>query len=237
MMNRSWMVNLGFAALLTVFLVGCADDTGVAPDQGTSGDAIVKADSAKADAAKADAAKSDAAKADAAKADAAKADGPAKGDAAKGEDAAAKVDTKSAMDKGATADQATADLGIKVDAPVGRSCLAFIQTAKCGITPSNYTDARFNPTKRVVEFGGTKGNTYAPKCLRINVGDKVTFKGTFGSHPLKQTCGPNTAITGTVRSGLSNTFTFTKSGYYGYYCTFHGTQVGTGMAGVIRVGI
>ncbi len=78
------------------------------------------------------------------------------------------------------------------------------------------------------------GFDYSPKCLRVKVGQAVTFSGSFSAHPLEQSCGPATVIASTS-SGSSASFTFTKAGLYGYYCTLHGTASGSGMAGAIEV--
>ena len=73
-------------------------------------------------------------------------------------------------------------------------------------------------------------DTYSPKCLRVRVGQQVTFAGDFGDHPLEQSCGPAAnVINGTA------TATFTVPGVYGYWCTDHGSSGGSGMAGAIEV--
>jgi plastocyanin len=80
---------------------------------------------------------------------------------------------------------------------------------------------------------GTAGNTYQPSCLKVKVGQQVTFSGTFSVHPLTQACGPAQVITN--GSGTSTTFTFATAGLYGYYCAVHGFANGNGMAGSIQV--
>ena len=76
--------------------------------------------------------------------------------------------------------------------------------------------------------------SYTPKCLRVKVGQAVSFSGSFSAHPLEQACGPAPVITATA-SGSSASFSFSKPGLYGYYCTLHGAASGTGMAGAIEV--
>lgn len=73
-------------------------------------------------------------------------------------------------------------------------------------------------------------DTYSPKCLRVRVGQQVTFSGDLADHPLQQSCGPAAnAISGGA------TATFTVPGVYGYWCTDHGSSGGSGMAGAIEV--
>ncbi len=85
----------------------------------------------------------------------------------------------------------------------------------------------------VVDFGGTLGNAYAPKCLKVAKGTTVTFNGAFGTHPLAQGCGPAATITN--GSGATKAITFDNAGTFGYYCTSHGQSAGSGMAGSIEV--
>jgi len=91
---------------------------------------------------------------------------------------------------------------------------------------------------------------YDPSCLKVAVGTTVTFKGamafgmalTFNDHPLTPSTNRGTTsgspITATMSSETSKSFTFTKAGYYAYYCLYHGSDSASGdiyMAGVIWV--
>ncbi|MBX7113789.1 MAG: hypothetical protein K1X64_05585 [Myxococcaceae bacterium] len=98
-----------------------------------------------------------------------------------------------------------------------------------------FIDATANPSLREVNFG-QNGNQYTPPCLRIRLGQTVTFSGgRFDSHPIQQGCGPAPAIT-SIREGNARTFTFAQAlGTYGYYCSAHGSAAGSGMAGAIEV--
>lgn len=80
-----------------------------------------------------------------------------------------------------------------------------------------------------IEFGGAHGNAYAPRCVRVKVGQVVTFSGEFGTHPLAQDCGPNQSIPD-KSSGTSTTVTFATPGTWGFTCTVH-----AGMTGAIDV--
>ena len=79
------------------------------------------------------------------------------------------------------------------------------------------------------------GDAYSPACVRVRLGQSVLFSGNLSSHPLAQGCGPvNDLLNGT--SGTSASFGFTSAlGVFGYYCTRHGSQSGSGMAGAIEV--
>ncbi len=102
---------------------------------------------------------------------------------------------------------------------------------------ATYVDATAESASRTLTFP-TGGLQFSPKCLRVKVGQSVTFMSPdalFSSHPLKQSCGP-TADFVTANMGSSKTFTFTAAlGKYGFYCDEHGTMGGDGMAGSIEV--
>lgn len=79
---------------------------------------------------------------------------------------------------------------------------------------------------------------YSPQCLKVTTGATVTFNGDFTMHPLRPSMNrPNTDTPITaVDSGASKTFTFTKAGFYAFYCQFHDPiDTGTLMSGVIWV--
>jgi len=96
---------------------------------------------------------------------------------------------------------------------------------------ASYVDATANDAGRTVSFTSFQ---YVPKCLRIAAGQSVTFSGSFAVHPLKQACGPAAVIAPTA-SGSSATFVFEAPGAYGYFCSAHGTEGGSGMAGSVLV--
>ena len=81
---------------------------------------------------------------------------------------------------------------------------------------------------------------YTPPCLRIAVGQSVTWSGDFGSHPLRAgivaggtaTPQPGGPIADTS-SGSTATFAFPTAGIYPYYCAAHG--VSSMMTGVVYV--
>lgn len=111
-----------------------------------------------------------------------------------------------------------------------------------GCTNNNYTNATDAGTSITINFGGTLGNAYNPKCLAIAAGQSVTWNGDLGFHPLKpglapsqqggpDAGSPNNPIQSTI-SGSTVTFTFTTPGVYPYYCSAHQAQ---GMFGAVSV--
>jgi plastocyanin len=72
--------------------------------------------------------------------------------------------------------------------------------------------------------------SYIPKCVRIRVGQPLRFSGFFGDHPLAQGCGPEPVIVNSP-----GPYTFAVPGRYGFYCTAHGSEDGSGMAGAVDV--
>ena len=80
------------------------------------------------------------------------------------------------------------------------------------------------------------GDRYSPDCVRVRLGQTVTFSGgDFSAHPLDQACGPVAALI-SARSGAQLTVTFGSGlGLYGFFCDQHGTASGSGMAGAIEV--
>jgi plastocyanin len=101
-------------------------------------------------------------------------------------------------------------------------------------------------TGSTVEFGGTVGFNYSPKCrfnyspkcLKVVAGATVTFNGDFAMHPLEAsaargTLGSNPIPTGPLNTGTTASFTFPTAGFWGYRCAFHGADDGQFMDGVI----
>lgn len=106
---------------------------------------------------------------------------------------------------------------------------AFMAVAPCN-SASDYVEGS------MVNFGGALGQRYSPQCLRVRAGSMVNFVGEFTGHPLQAaTHGSSGNPIPSVNSGLSRAVTFATPGFYPYYCTFHGTATGGGMAGVVQV--
>jgi plastocyanin len=98
---------------------------------------------------------------------------------------------------------------------------------------TTFVDLRSDPNPTIRFPVG--GDRYAPDCVRVRVGQIVTFLGDFGPHELAQSCGPVPSLV-SASSGQQLTVAFTEGvGVYGFYCTQHGGQSGSGMAGAIEV--
>ena len=83
------------------------------------------------------------------------------------------------------------------------------------------------------------GFAYAPPCMKIRVGQAVTWSGDLGFHPLRAGAivgGVATAQPGnpvpSISTGNTATATFGAAGDYGYYCANH---FAGGMVGAIFV--
>jgi plastocyanin len=66
---------------------------------------------------------------------------------------------------------------------------------------------------------GTAPMQYAPACVKIKAGSKVTWNGAFNFHPLT----PDDATSPIVyqNTGTTATFTFPSTGAFGYHCDVH----------------
>jgi plastocyanin len=83
-------------------------------------------------------------------------------------------------------------------------------------------------TDHVILFG-VGGFTYNPSNLTVNLGDNITFRGNFSSHPLSSTSVPQGAATFSNTTGSSDfTYTVTVAGNYAYQCDFHASAGMTG---------
>jgi plastocyanin len=139
------------------------------------------------------------------------------------------------------------DLGKKCF--LGTDCKSTICTSNVcaqlnGCDPTTATDLTAMSAVSI-DFGGTFGLAYSPKCIKVSAGTKVTFNGSFSTHPLKAgvvqsgaevpdaagTTPLPTATTG-LNTGTTATFTMSSAGSFGYYCIPHGTF---GMNGAIFV--
>ncbi len=86
-----------------------------------------------------------------------------------------------------------------------------------------------------IQFGGGLGHNYQPQCVIVQIGEPVDWMGDFNLDPLAMASTNAAKATPTVVSATVQSITFAKPGYYGYYSTAHGSDGGTGMAGLVRV--
>jgi plastocyanin len=67
--------------------------------------------------------------------------------------------------------------------------------------------------------------TVTPKCVKVKVGQSVTWTGDFATHPLAGFNGdtPNPIVTG---SGGTSKITFPTAGTFGFHCQVHPSMLG-----------
>jgi plastocyanin len=140
---------------------------------------------------------------------------------------------RGAVDRGAGGEASLRDAGPREAAP-GDQGAAPAEAAAGGCSAGFASCTSFSDGTAGTPTISFPGLAYDPKCLRLKVGQAVSFSGSFSAHPLEQACGPAPVIASTS-SGTSASFSFSKPGLYGYYCTLHGTSTGSGMAGAIEV--
>ncbi len=75
---------------------------------------------------------------------------------------------------------------------------------------------------------------FSPKDITINVGDTINFVNKGGAAHTAQ-ASDGSFDSGSTEVGGSYSHTFTTLGKVAYYCKFHGTAAGKGMAGTITV--
>ena len=80
-----------------------------------------------------------------------------------------------------------------------------------------------------------KDNVYIPKDISVPVGTTVTWTNS-GRSPHNVVAGDRSRQSGNLDPGASYRITFDKAQTWFYYCTYHSSGTGSGMAGVIRVG-
>ncbi len=79
-------------------------------------------------------------------------------------------------------------------------------------------------------------NQFNAAVTRVPVGARVIFMN-VGANPHNAVASDSSWKTATeIKAGAEETVVFDSAGIYKYYCTFHGTKDGKGMAAVIVVG-
>ncbi|HSM92680.1 MAG TPA: hypothetical protein VLT47_07285 [Anaeromyxobacteraceae bacterium] len=109
-------------------------------------------------------------------------------------------------------------------AACGGSSSSSMSSADC----TAFTD--LTATTAVINFGGTLGNRYDPRCAKVKVSQSITFDGDFSVHPLSQTSGA--AVIPHTASGTTLTFSIPTAGTFGYQCDVHHAS---GMTGALQV--
>jgi len=109
------------------------------------------------------------------------------------------------------------------------------QAATTVSLPASPTSAQATATNAAVTFVCCQ---YNPTTVTVNVGETVSWSGSFSFHPLRQVVGPTSDVS--VAGGFANStgtfysFQFNTAGTFYYQCSFHGTGAG-GMRGTVIV--
>lgn len=87
-----------------------------------------------------------------------------------------------------------------------------------------------------VEATGGATGTFDPENVTVRAGDTVTWKNTgTADHTVTSAGDDGAAFDRTIKPGASTTVTFPSAGTVDYFCRFHGTAAGDGMAGTVTV--
>ena len=82
-----------------------------------------------------------------------------------------------------------------------------------------------NTTAAEVEITFPQGpgpDQYTQHCLKVRVGTRVTFTGSFQNHPLEPDGGDMPSpIPARMQTGTSLSVVFTTPGTFGFECSFH----------------
>jgi plastocyanin len=118
-----------------------------------------------------------------------------------------------------TQDAAVADVAVDTGPPTVNGCTTF-------------TDATAPNAARAITFPtGVIPSQYSPNCLKIKVGQSVTWNGGFANHPLIASGGDSGNPITTTSTGTTKSFTFSAAGTYGFACQLHSLS----MLGAIQV--
>ena len=81
----------------------------------------------------------------------------------------------------------------------------------------------------------TPSNTFTPKDVTVNPGEKVTWNNTGGIHNVHFEDGQFDMPASPSSTAWSVERTFATAGFYRYYCELHGGPGGAGMSGTVTV--
>ena len=79
-------------------------------------------------------------------------------------------------------------------------------------------------------------NAFSASVTRAPVGARVIFLNVGGNLHNARASDSSWKTAADIKSGGEETVVFDRPGVYPYYCTYHGTKDGKGMAGVVVVG-
>jgi len=91
------------------------------------------------------------------------------------------------------------------------------------------------PSSAASKTVAMKDNRFDPETIRIDPGDTVVWTNQ-GSRAHTVTADDRSYNSGDKKTGESYSRQFDKEGFYYYFCKYHGSRNGIGMAGVVIVG-
>lgn len=89
-----------------------------------------------------------------------------------------------------------------------------------GCTDASYVDQTASGATITWDF------TVNPKCVKIKVGQTVTWNGNFATHPINPFGGDQGSAVPSPGSGTSAKGTFTSAGTFGFHCVNHPSMQG-----------
>jgi plastocyanin len=110
------------------------------------------------------------------------------------------------------------------------TCEADAPASQCDATYADCTEDDFvagdmTATAGTIDISMVALQPYAPKCLRVQVGQTVSIGATSG-HPFEKVCAEDDVMDSQDLQTSDVEFTLTTPGYYNYKCQFHGSMVG-----------
>lgn len=90
------------------------------------------------------------------------------------------------------------------------------------------------PLASTTDVSATGSLTFSPSTVTVTVGSTVRWTSSGGCHTSKRSNSPETWSSGGC---LSSAFErqFDQAGSFAYFCEYHGSQDGSGMAGTVVV--
>jgi plastocyanin len=116
---------------------------------------------------------------------------------------------------GGGADSAVADGGTDAEAGMGMQPVN-------GCSQADFVTMSDPSSMRIITFPTTSSPIqYAPPCMKIKVGQSVTWNGAFTHHPLEPAGGDAMTPIPALNTGTTTTVAFPRAGTFGFECAAH----------------
>ncbi len=97
-------------------------------------------------------------------------------------------------------------------------------------TPYDFTmnDHRAPADPRVITFPyDPNAVQYSPRCIKISVGQTITWRGDFRYHPLEPAGGdaPSPILVDPTPAGTERAVVFPNAGFFGFECATHSAEM------------